>query len=93
MQGRKLCWALTIVIVLPVGAELLSVDFHGKTRVCYTERIFSVDLTLMRGLSVVRWASSRHKSRWQGKGIFPQGKFFDYQFQSQDCAYGCFLDH
>ena len=33
-----------MVTVLPVGSEVLSVVPHGKTRVCYTRRVFSVDM-------------------------------------------------
>ncbi len=37
-----------MVTVLPVGSEVLSVVPHGKTRVCYARRVFSVDLILIR---------------------------------------------
>lgn len=37
-----------MVTVLPVGSEVLSVVPHGRTRVCYARRVFSVDLILIR---------------------------------------------
>ena len=84
---------LTMVEVLPVGSEVLSVVPHGKTRASYTLGVFFVDMMLISGLVVVRWAPSRHRSRQRGKCIFPEGKLFDLSIQSQSSSDGCFPDH
>lgn len=75
---RKWCRALTIVMVVPVESEVLTVVPHDKTRVCYTERVFFVDMILISGLSVVHWASGRHQSTWREKALFYQGKLFHF---------------
>lgn len=48
---RRWYRALTTVPVLPVGSEVLSVVPHGKTRVCYTGRLFPFDMILIKTIS------------------------------------------